>query len=185
MTAEGFYSCRITNEAIPGEFTLNKEWVVTEEAGDDVIREALLFIICDQPILDVDFDIDPDYDGSFDDEPDLYGVAAVVPGNSSMTATIDTSNGPARCTGSEGSELGMVLQTGVEVTSDCPPASDDGGVTPTDPATWLEVTAGGSAECTITNTVFFEGIPSLNQYGLAIMALLMLGMGMVGFRRFA
>jgi len=42
----------------------------------------------------------------------------------------------------------------------------------------------GDQECTITNTVFYEGIPSLNQYGLAIMALLMLGVGMVGFRRF-
>jgi hypothetical protein len=36
-----------------------------------------------------------------------------------------------------------------------------------------------------TNTVFFEGIPTLSQYGLALMALLMLGVGMVGFRRFA
>jgi hypothetical protein len=39
-------------------------------------------------------------------------------------------------------------------------------------------------ECTITNTVFYEGIPTLNQYGMAILALLMLGVGMVGFRRF-
>jgi hypothetical protein len=38
--------------------------------------------------------------------------------------------------------------------------------------------------CTITNTSFFEGIPTLNQYGLAILALLMLGVGFVGFRRF-
>jgi hypothetical protein len=38
--------------------------------------------------------------------------------------------------------------------------------------------------CTIVNTVFFEGIPTLSQYGLAVMALLMLGVGFVGFRRF-
>jgi hypothetical protein len=69
------------------------------------------------------------------------------------------------------------------VTSDCPPFLD-GGETPTDPSTWLEVTSGGSAECTVTNTVFFEGIPTLSQWGMAIMALLMLGVGMVGFRRF-
>jgi len=43
---------------------------------------------------------------------------------------------------------------------------------------------GGRYDCTIVNTVFFEGIPTLNQYGLAIMALLMLGVGFVGFRRF-
>ena len=44
---------------------------------------------------------------------------------------------------------------------------------------------GDSATCGFTNTVFFEGIPTLSQYGLALMALLMLGVGMVGFRRFA
>jgi hypothetical protein len=44
---------------------------------------------------------------------------------------------------------------------------------------------GDSAKgCTIVNSVFFEGIPTLSQYGLAIMALLMLGVGFVGFRRF-
>jgi len=48
----------------------------------------------------------------------------------------------------------------------------------------LVLSAGGSASCTITNTVFFEGIPTLSQYGMAIMALLMLGVGFVGFRRF-
>ena len=42
---------------------------------------------------------------------------------------------------------------------------------------------GSSSSCTITNTVFFEGIPTLSQYGLAILALLMLGVGFVGFRR--
>jgi hypothetical protein len=40
------------------------------------------------------------------------------------------------------------------------------------------------AGCTIVNTVFYEGIPTLNQYGMALLALLMLGMGFVGFRRF-
>jgi hypothetical protein len=44
--------------------------------------------------------------------------------------------------------------------------------------------AGGTGSCTIANTVFYEGIPTLSQYGMAIMALLMLGVGFVGFRRF-
>jgi hypothetical protein len=48
----------------------------------------------------------------------------------------------------------------------------------------LTLSAGVDASCTITNTVFFEGIPTLSQYGMAIMALLMLGVGFVGFRRF-
>ncbi|HET6565473.1 MAG TPA: IPTL-CTERM sorting domain-containing protein [Xanthomonadales bacterium] len=48
----------------------------------------------------------------------------------------------------------------------------------------LTVSAGQGTSCTITNSVFFEGIPTLSQYGMAIMALLMLGVGFVGFRRF-
>jgi len=44
--------------------------------------------------------------------------------------------------------------------------------------------AGAEADCEIVNTVFFEGIPTLSQYGMAILALLMLGVGLVGFRRF-
>ena len=40
------------------------------------------------------------------------------------------------------------------------------------------------ADCTMTASVFFEGIPTLSQYGMALMALLMLGMGFVGMRRF-
>jgi len=47
------------------------------------------------------------------------------------------------------------------------------------------VSAGEDASCTFTNTVFFEGIPTLSQYGLAILVLLTLGVGLVGFRRFA
>jgi len=47
-----------------------------------------------------------------------------------------------------------------------------------------DLDAGDSATCTFTNTVFFEGIPTLGQYGLAVLALLMLGAGFIGFRRF-
>jgi len=49
----------------------------------------------------------------------------------------------------------------------------------------MVIKANQGASCLVTNTVFFEGIPTLSQYGLAILALLMLGVGMVGFRRFA
>jgi hypothetical protein len=55
----------------------------------------------------------------------------------------------------------------------------DGGICP-----WEPLGPGGSESCTFTNTIFFEGIPTLNQYGLALLALLMLGIGAVGLRRF-
>ena len=47
----------------------------------------------------------------------------------------------------------------------------------------LTVSAGQGASCTITNTVFFEGIPTLDRFGLAILVLLTLGVGGVAFRR--
>lgn len=39
--------------------------------------------------------------------------------------------------------------------------------------------------CVIFNTRLFAGIPTLSQYGLAVLALLMLGVGVAAFRRFA
>lgn len=63
-----------------------------------------------------------------------------------------------------------LLESGVEVDdSDCQ---------------GLVVTPGSGASCTIVNTRLYEGIPTLSQYGLAVLALLMLGVGLVGFRRF-
>jgi hypothetical protein len=37
--------------------------------------------------------------------------------------------------------------------------------------------------CTVTNTVFFEGIPTLNQYGLLLISALMLLTGLTAVRR--
>jgi hypothetical protein len=62
-----------------------------------------------------------------------------------------------------------IYQSGVEQDNDCGTR---------------EIPAGGSSSCTFTNAVFFEGIPTLSQYGMALMALLMLGLGFVGLRRF-
>ena len=49
---------------------------------------------------------------------------------------------------------------------------------------FFEAVGGEVVVCDIEATVFFEGIPTLSQYGMAIMVLLMLGVGFVGFRRF-
>ena len=41
-----------------------------------------------------------------------------------------------------------------------------------------------TAGCDVVGTVFFEGVPVMSRYGLALMALLMLGAGFVAVRRF-
>ncbi len=48
----------------------------------------------------------------------------------------------------------------------------------------LSVTPGSGASCNIYNTRLYEGIPTLNHYSLALMAMLMLGVGFVAFRRY-
>jgi len=83
----------------------------------------------------------------------------------SVSVTVSTETGPASCSATQNQAQSGVESEGCEGS--------------------YAITAGGSASCTFTNSVFFEGIPTLNQYGLALLALLMLGVGMVGFRRFA
>lgn len=49
----------------------------------------------------------------------------------------------------------------------------------------LMVAPGQDAECTVVNTRLYAGIPTLSQYGLALLALMMLMIGVVSVRRFA
>lgn len=48
----------------------------------------------------------------------------------------------------------------------------------------IDLLPGVDGECTIVNTRLYAGIPTLSQWGLMLMALMMLGVGMIGFRRF-
>jgi hypothetical protein len=49
---------------------------------------------------------------------------------------------------------------------------------------WIQVLPGENLGCTVTNTLFFEGVPTLSQYGLALFAALMLLTGAAAGRRF-
>ncbi|MDT8320100.1 MAG: ice-binding family protein [Xanthomonadales bacterium] len=100
----------------------------------------------------------------FCDEP--IGLAEVFEGEGSETffAQVAPQYPSTRCW-----VLEMVFSSGVEVDNGC----ND-----------LEISAAqGGDSCLITNTVFFEGIPTLSHYGLAILLLLTLGLGLVGVRR--
>jgi uncharacterized repeat protein (TIGR01451 family) len=96
---------------------------------------------------------------------EVFSATKVLGDGDNLWVTVDTTTGPAWCKAFE-----SITQSGVESTDDCYKRI---------------LTAGDSDSCTFVNTVFFEGIPTLSQYGLAILALLMLGVGMVGFRRFS
>lgn len=49
---------------------------------------------------------------------------------------------------------------------------------------WQPVVNGGTLVCTVTNTAFFEGIPTLNRTGLVLASLLVLLTGLIFVRRF-
>jgi hypothetical protein len=153
----GGFLCAITNSADPGTFTVDKEWVLGEAEDEDIVLEADVTIECESVILEDDV---MGGQGLWYVERELIGMY------DSETVDVDTTGGPTRCRAFEG-----VLPSGIEVSNGC----ED----------WMDVDSGGDTSCTIVNTRFFEGIPTLSQYGMAILVLLTLGVGLVGFRRFA
>lgn len=91
----------------------------------------------------------------------------VQPDTPAQTATIEPrSDGTSECR-----VLAMPEGSAIESTSDCQ------DWTPLFPG-------GGTLSCTVTNTAFFEGIPTLGRGGLILGALLLLFTGMVFVRRF-
>jgi len=150
----GFFSCMIINEAKPATFTAHVEWDVTNSGGDYVNDDTWVTIHCEDKILN--------------DDAEWTGYDWILTGlrgdGGSLTALADTQDGPAYCSATQ-----YVTASGVESSDDCYERA---------------IAAGGHSSCTFHNVVFFEGIPTLSQYGLALLALLMLGVGMVGFRRF-
>lgn len=149
--------CLITNEANPATYTVSSDWIIGDNQFEEDSYDVEVTITCDSDILAVD---DLPYTGG-------NSITVVLGDGDSVDAMVDTLLGTTACSATQD-----VVQSGVE------PEASEG-------CTDAELTAGGSAPCMFTNTVFFEGIPTLNQYGMALMALLMLGLGLLGFRRFA
>lgn len=151
------YGCEITNTANNAEFTVTKIWELMDGGFEEVDYDVEINVSCNADILSVDGQ--PSADPS--------GTATFMLGDGeSSTLEIDTSGGTATCSATE-----VITQSGVESHSDG--------------CTNVTLSAAASEQCTFTNTVFFEGIPALDRYGLALLALMMLGVGFVGMRRFA
>ena len=145
-------------------FTLVKDWDISGTGGIDTDIDYTLKIVCDAGTI-----VSPTPASGtnsiicegFDSTCDFAEFGKVGTGDTSATVTVTP---PTSC---EGFESG-IDNSSVTSSGSC---SED-------------IAIGETESCTITNTSFFEGIPTLNQYGLAILALLMLGVGFVGFRRF-
>lgn len=148
-------SCQIANTAKDATFTVFKEWEIFNSPGAVVFQEARVTAHCNNEITG----------GVLNQQTNLWSISADLGDGDSLVAVVDTTERAAQCRAEE-----RIVQSGVESVDDCGQRT---------------IGAGGSSSCTFTNTVFFEGIPTLNQYGLALMALLMLGIGLLGFRRLA
>jgi len=170
--------CAITNDPDPVEVTVNKDWVIDGSGGDALDPAYSLILLCDEEIVGGEYCDFPTLQGG-----NKSGIYGECDGNSGQwikvltkTGTGDTEDAtytadvvPDWENGTDCEVHENVYDSSVEVDTDC-----DG----------LTVSIGEGTECTVTNTVFYEGIPTLSQYGMAIMVLLMLGVGFVGFRRF-
>jgi len=164
--------CTIFNNAEYQPVEVTKKWDITGMGGDYTLTGADINIVCDSRIANGNFSRkwrrwylrEELYQHDYDED----GVAVVTAWVFPWWYPEDSEEGNFCFAGED------TVDSSVEVDSDC------GSFL----APAMEVFVGSGDSCTITNTVFFEGIPTLSQYGMAIMALLMLGVGFVGFRRF-
>ncbi len=157
---DGVFVCDVEMVADDVTFTVWKTWDITLVGGEFVDPDYTVTLFCDEVITD-----DDDAD-SCDNDEGVYWCTWIESGTSDVHVWVDvdaTGDAPG-CWADE-----SVEDSSVETDNNCG---------------FRTIAVGSSSSCTIENTVFFEGIPTLNQYGLAIMALLMLGVGFVGFRRF-
>lgn len=152
----GQYGCGIVNTANPATFTVSMAWQIVGEASFDAPEEVPVTILCDRPIMEQD-SFAPSAPGGD------WAVTRPLRDGESMTVTVDVETGPATCHATQA--LGL---SAIESSDDCGER---------------ELSAGGESSCTISNTLFFEGVPALSPSALAVMALLLLGGGLYGFRR--
>jgi uncharacterized repeat protein (TIGR01451 family) len=160
-------SCEITNTPAPVNLDITKEWVI-EGAASDISTGYELIVYCDAEIVD-------------GDQSCLNGVPE---GNTPNGEPVPISNWCKQIT-DEGPNLHTVQVIPGYPSSSCwvDEVLYDDAVEVDNGCGSLTVSAGVGAACTITNTVFFESIPTLNGYGRILMILLLLGVGLVAYRR--
>jgi hypothetical protein len=146
--------CQVQNYPNPVNFTVIKEWLfAAEELGENDTSAIELECV-----------------NTFGGDGETRGNAMywnwAIDGNSSRTGVLYPDfAGTTACRAAESSVF-----SGVEADNGC--------------VGWIPVLIGDSAKsCTIINTVFLEGIPTLNDFGKLLFALLMLASGVIAIRR--
>lgn len=166
------YECEIVNTPLPVTVNVYKDWVFEGTTAPDIDTYIEVWMWCTSEVVSAD-------------------CGAVGPASDSP---VDSPAGGAgyewwgACHWDFGqNDIGVVF----EVVPDFPQTSCyiyentyDNAIEQSNGCGEFNLKANQGFDCVITNTVFFEGIPTLSQYGMALLALLMLGVGFVSFRRF-
>jgi hypothetical protein len=152
--------CVITNTLQPVAVEVFKEWIFEGEGGDVIDERFQIELVCRGIILN---------EGAENLGGGYWSLTFNGEGEDNFKAfVLPRWDGSTYCDVNEN-----VFDSSVESdTSDCEGDNQ------------LHPTVNNGDSCTVVNTVFYEGIPTLSQYGMAILALLMLGVGFVGLRRF-
>lgn len=156
----GEFTCEIFNQPGPATLTISTEWLVSHGFDSPVDMTANIQLRCSMPFDGASQDGDYYQDYALQGETasvEVTGIGTDLPGNDKWCYVVNNT------------EMG----SGLEVENGCGTEADP-----------IVFNTGNQVSCLISYTIFFEGIPSLNQYGLAVLSLLMLGMGFVGIRRF-
>jgi hypothetical protein len=166
------YDCHIQNDADPVRVAVEKEWIieVSGGTGNYTNTDYMLTLYCDAPIEGGKKRCKGGFGGFRGSSSGGGGYESCKEfgGDDDMIFTnLVTPEWPS----SECWVTERIYDDAVDTDNRCTKGK-------------LTISHGKGNACKITNTVFFEGIPTLSQYGMAILALLMLGIGMVGFRRF-
>ena len=146
--------CQVQNYPNPVPLTINKEWLI--DVGQEGISDATrIELECVNPW---------DGDGEFSGHDMFWSWT--IEGDQSLTAMVYPDfEGSTYCRATEDPYSNAV-------------ESDNGC------ADWIPIGIGDAPKsCDIINTVFFEGIPTLSDYGMLLFALLMLATGAVAVRR--
>ncbi len=149
--------CLIHNEVTPVAITVSSQWLYTIEDIDSEATATIELFCSDVAGGDGEYqDGDMFWSWDFSTETDNVHTAMVQP----------DFNGGTQCRTQENT-----MNSAVESESTC--------------AEWTSIKIGDEPQsCTVTNMVFLEGIPTLNQYGLILFSALMLLTGLWATRRF-
>lgn len=157
---EPYNTCAITNQADFVKVTIGKDWVIPQDGGYELDTDVYVDVMSEGEIKGGT----PCNETYSCIRVDFSGVTPV-----DQVVEVRPEYGGTDVVLTEGG-----FDQAAEIDSTC-----GTGITGT-----VEIKPAMPASCVFTNTVFFEGIPTLNQYGLMILALLTLGVGAIGFRRF-